>query len=29
MGNNSILATNAALYKKLAYDPRRISSRSR
>ena len=21
MGNNSILATNAALYKKLAYDP--------
>ena len=29
MGNNSILATNAALYKKLAYDPRRTSSRSR
>ena len=29
MGNNCILATNAALYKKLTYNPRRISCRSR
>ena len=28
MGNNSILATTAALYKRLSYDARRISCRS-
>jgi hypothetical protein len=27
-GNNSILATNAALYKKINFDAKRISSRS-